>query len=52
MESQNKVARSQITTTQLLLNDIDMLRKKTNVPTTSLEKLKDMNKQKYGIICH
>ncbi|TNH15591.1 hypothetical protein FIA56_02960 [Testudinibacter sp. TR-2022] len=52
LQSQNKVARSQMTATQLLQDDIDMLRKHTNAPETSIEKLKDMNKQKYGITCH
>ncbi|MCX8669709.1 hypothetical protein J3U22_02325 [Gilliamella sp. B2865] len=52
LQSQNKVARSQMTATQLLQDDIDMLRTHTNAPETSIEKLKDMNKQKYGITCH
>lgn len=41
-----------MTATQLLQDDIDMLRTHTNAPETSIEKLKDMNKQKYGITCH
>ena len=52
LQSQNKVARSQMTETQLLQDDINMLRTHTNAPETSIEKLKDMNKQKYGITCH
>ncbi|MWP50467.1 hypothetical protein GQ592_12025, partial [Gilliamella sp. Lep-s21] len=52
LQSQNKVVRSQMTATQLLQDDIDMLRTHTNAPETSIEKLKDMNKQKYGITCH
>ncbi len=52
VQSQNKATRSKMTASELMQDDIDMLRKHTNAPTTAIEKLKDMNKLKYGIICH
>ena len=35
--------------TELLQNDIDMLREHTNAPEESINKLIEMNKEKYGI---
>jgi len=52
LQAQNKVARSKMTASQLLQDDIDMLRKHTNAPETSIEKLKEMNKEKYNITAH
>lgn len=38
-----------MTATQLLHDEIDLLRVHTNAPEITIEKLKDMNKQSYGI---
>ncbi|MFJ1492461.1 RHS repeat domain-containing protein [Capnocytophaga canis] len=52
LQSKNKAVRSQMSAEQLLQDDIDMLRKYTNAPESSIEKLKEMNKEKYGITCN
>ena len=49
LQSKNKEARSKMTATELLQNDIDMLREHTNAPEESINKLIEMNKEKYGI---
>lgn len=53
-QSKNKVARSKMSADDLLKDDIDMLRKHTNAPESSIDKLKKMNKDKYNIDigCH
>ena len=51
LQSKNKEARSKMTATELLQNDIDMLREHTNAPEESINKLIEMNKEKYGITC-
>lgn len=53
-QSKNKVARSKMSPEDLLKDDIDMLRKNTNAPESSIDKLKKMNKDKYKIDvgCH
>ncbi|HZH39148.1 MAG TPA: RHS repeat-associated core domain-containing protein [Bacillales bacterium] len=52
LQIQNKATRSQLTATQLVQEDIDMLRRHTNAPESAIQQLINMNQQKYGIICH
>ena len=53
-QRQNKLSRSKMSPEDLLKDDIDMLRKHTNAPESSIDKLKKMNKDKYKIDigCH